>query len=177
MKLEKRSEGAEDAVPAQETTPSGQKNKPVIVYIMILFIVAFLLMALSLLMHQRSNAEVIGTLRDSVTSLQQVQSIQDKNIQLQEDLNDAQDTIESLTDDISGCRDTIDQQALEIQALESLYVLQQEYAAQDYDGCKETLQTMEDQKLSVLLPVKASEDGVTSPADRYQQLKEAVLSH
>ena len=36
------------------------REKPVVIYIMILFIVAFLLMALSFLMHQRSNSEVIG---------------------------------------------------------------------------------------------------------------------
>lgn len=62
MKLEKRSSGAEQApaTDSQETTPKGKK--PVVVYIMILFIVAFLLMALSFMMHQRSNSEVLGEL-------------------------------------------------------------------------------------------------------------------
>ena len=52
MKLEKRSSGEAEEQPIQEQ-PSGKK--PVVVYIMILFIVAFLLMALSFFMHQRSN--------------------------------------------------------------------------------------------------------------------------
>ena len=66
MKLEKRSSGAEQAPAAdsQETTPKGKK--PVVVYIMILFIVAFLLMALSFVMSQRSNREDLGQLHDSV---------------------------------------------------------------------------------------------------------------
>ena len=60
MKFEKRSgDEAETPSSAPEETPSTGK-KPVVIYIMILFIVAFLLMALSFLMHQRSNSEVIG---------------------------------------------------------------------------------------------------------------------
>ena len=55
MKFEKRSGDAETPAPAPEDTPSTGK-KPVVIYIMILFIVAFLLMALSFLMHQRSNS-------------------------------------------------------------------------------------------------------------------------
>ena len=62
MKFEKRSgDEAETPSSAPEETPSTGK-KPVVIYIMILFIVAFLLMALSFLMHQRSNSEVIGEL-------------------------------------------------------------------------------------------------------------------
>ena len=50
MKFEKRSGGeAEAPSPAPEDKPSGKK--PVVIYIMILFIVAFLLMALSFLMY------------------------------------------------------------------------------------------------------------------------------
>ena len=63
MKFEKRSgDEAETPSSAPEETPSTGK-KPVVIYIMILFIVAFLLMALSFLMHQRSNSEVIGELQ------------------------------------------------------------------------------------------------------------------
>ena len=70
MKFEKRSgDEAETPSSAPEETPSTGK-KPVVIYIMILFIVAFLLMALSFLMHQRSNSEVIGELQDSVTAMQ-----------------------------------------------------------------------------------------------------------
>ena len=77
MKFEKRSgDEAETPSSAPEETPSTGK-KPVVIYIMILFIVAFLLMALSFLMHQRSNSEVLGELQDSVTAMQEVQATQD----------------------------------------------------------------------------------------------------
>ena len=62
------------------------------------------------------------------------------------------------------------------EALLALYQLQQQYSAGDMDGCLETLQRMDDEGLVDLLPDDRPE-GVTSPADRYQQLKEAVLNH
>ncbi len=96
MKFEKRSGGeAETPSSAPEDTPSTGK-KPVVIYIMILFIVAFLLMALSFLMHQRSNSEVLGELQDSVTAMQEVQTTQDALLDLQNQLDDAQDTIDEL---------------------------------------------------------------------------------
>ena len=68
--------------------PKKNDKKPVVVYIMILFIVAFLLMALSFLMHQRSNSEALSELRNSVTAMQEVQSFQEKIIDLQEQMDE-----------------------------------------------------------------------------------------
>ena len=78
MKLEKRSDGQGEPNPDRqpETAPTGKK--PVVVYIMILFIAAFLLMALSFFMHQRSNTEALGELQHSVTAMQEVQATQEK---------------------------------------------------------------------------------------------------
>ena len=77
MKFEKRSgDEAETPSSAPEETPSTGK-KPVVIYIMILFIVAFLLMALSFLMHQRSNLRGAWGAQDSVTAMQEVQATQD----------------------------------------------------------------------------------------------------
>lgn len=88
MKFEKRSgDEAETPSSAPEETPSTGK-KPVVIYIMILFIVAFLLMALSFLMHQRSNSEVLGELQDSVTAMQEVQATQDALLDLQNQLDE-----------------------------------------------------------------------------------------
>ena len=80
MKLEKRSSGEAEETPLPQE--ESHSKKPVVVYIMILFIVAFLLMALSFLMHQRSNTEALGKLQSSVSAMQEVQVVQDKVIQL-----------------------------------------------------------------------------------------------
>ena len=52
MKFEKRADGG-DVTPSPETPDTGKK--PVIIYILILFLAAFMLMFLSLLAHQRRS--------------------------------------------------------------------------------------------------------------------------
>ena len=177
MKLEKRSSGGEgDMPPVQEEKPA--KSKPVVVYIMILFIAAFLLMALSFLMHQRSNTEALGQLQNSVSAMQEVQANQEKIIELQEELNDAQKALEAQEDEAKvseeEAKEELLQAQLDTQALLSLYTLQQQYSAGNYDACLATMQRMEDEGLIARLPKENAE--VTSPAQRYAQLKEAVLN-
>ena len=179
MKLEKRSSGGEgDMPPVQEEKPA--KSKPVVVYIMILFIAAFLLMALSFLMHQRSNTEALGQLQNSVSAMQEVQANQEKIIELQEELNDAQKALEAQEDEAKvseeEAKEELLQAQLDTQALLSLYTLQQQYSAGDYASCMETIQKMEAAGYWTLLPEK-SEENVTPPSVRFQQLKEAVEAH
>lgn len=171
MKLEKRSSGEGDIPPVQEDKPA--KSKPVIVYIMILFIAAFLLMALSFLMHQRSNTEALGALQNSVSAMQEVQTYQERVIQLQEELSETQDALEDMETAAEQTQDDLLHAQSETQALLALYTLQQQYSAEDYTACQETIQEIEAAGYDTLLPEKA-ESGVTSPAVRFQQLKAAV---
>ena len=171
MKLEKRSsEGEETPLPQEES----QGKKPVVVYIMILFIVAFLLMALSFLMHQRSNTEALGQLQNSVSAMQEVQAVQDKVIQLQEELDKAEDEMDGLNKQLHEKDAAVADAAKDTEAMLALYTLQQQYSAGNYDACLATMQRMEDEGLIARLPKENAE--VTSPAQRYAQLKEAVLN-
>ena len=61
------------------------------------------------------------------------------------------------------------------QALMALYNLQQEYLTGNLDGCLLTLQEISDQHLDELLP-STNTEGVTPPAQRDQELKEAILN-
>ena len=65
---------------------------------------------------------------------------------------------------------------LKADALLALYTLQQQYSAGDYDACRRTLQNMAEQGLQDYLPTD-SVSSVTSPAQRFEQLNEAVLNH
>ncbi|MFA6931448.1 MAG: hypothetical protein WCT05_14075 [Lentisphaeria bacterium] len=171
MKFEKRSSGAPEQELPEEQKASGKK-KPVVVYIMILFIVAFILMAISFVMHQRSNSEVIGKLQDSVTALQKVQSTQDENVRLQDDLKTAQDSCDQLQQELDAANTAAQASEDKATALYSLYLLQQEYAAGDFDACNQTISDMESNGLDKLLP--ADSQSVAAPAQRYLQLREAV---
>jgi uroporphyrin-3 C-methyltransferase len=175
LKLIKRSSGEPEQTPQEDSTQKNGGRKPVIVYIMILFIVAFILMAISFFMHQRSNSDVIGRLQNSVTALQEVQKAEDKNIQLQEQLDDANGQKETLQKELEEANSEKASATQQTAAMESLYILQQQYSAQDYSACEETITDMENRGLDKLLPAEI-DDQVTSPAQRYLQLREAVRS-
>ena len=172
MKFEKRSDGPEETTPAQDPAPTGKK--PVVVYIMILFIVAFLLMALSFFMHQRSNTEALGELQHSVSAMQEVQATQEKIIELQEELAQAQEDMTDLEEAGQETQADLEEAQDREQALLGLYTLQQQYAAGDLEGCRKTIEDMEDQGYDALLSQDTPAQDVTSPAQRFAQLKEAV---
>lgn len=181
--LERRRNPGEPVSPTPEEKPSPDSGgkKPVIVYILVLFIVAFLLMIWSLFSHQRSNTEAIGQLQGSLTAMQEVQELQDRVIQLQEELAETQEALETAREQLSAqSQETEDRRASaellthEIDALYCLYALQQQYLLRDFDGCRETIQTMEDGGMVKFLPDGGGAVDVTSPALRYRELKEAV---
>lgn len=174
MNLEKRNAGAPQQ-PTPETDKPARGKKPVIVYIMILFIVAFLLMALSFFSHQRSNDQAMVQLQSSVTAMQNVQAAQEKIIDLQDELAILQTQLRELEEKNEAAEQALtDAEAMQ-EALLSLYRLQQNYTNGDYAACKTILDEMEQKDKVALLPAESSQ-GVTAPQLRFQQLKEAVLA-
>lgn len=170
MKLEKRSEGG-PVGPAEGTAPKGKK--PVVVYIMVLFIAAFLLMAWSFVSHQRSNTEALGRLQSSVGAMQEVQELQDQVISLQKELAEAQEAIEALRDENAAQQAAVEELEGQREAMERLYTLQQQYSAGDYAACRQIIDAFESEGYADRLP-RLSDGSVTRPSDRYRQLKEAV---
>ena len=166
MKFEKRADGGE-VTPASSETPETGK-KPVIIYILILFLAAFLLMFLSMLSHQRSNTEALGQLQNSVSAIQEIQATQKRLDKTETERDEAKEELKVISDSISDLEKTS-------QALLALYNLQQEYLTGNLDGCLLTLQEISDQHLDELLP-STNTEGVTPPAQRYQELKEAILN-
>lgn len=120
MKLEKRSDGPEEPTPSQQTETPQTGKKPVVVYIMILFIVAFLLMALSFFMHQRSNTEALGELQHSVNAMQEVQVTQEQIIELQEKVDELEDRNETLEEDLEEATKQLDDTQNQLGALQAL---------------------------------------------------------
>ena len=158
----------------------GNENKPVVVYIVILFIAAFLLMALSSLMHQRDNSQALDELQSSVSAIQQIQDSQVMIIDLQEELAQTKKDLDTLEtqhkSELDTAQQQIDQQKQKLDALTQLYCLQQAYSGEQYALCQTILQTMEEQDLVTFLPTSSlsADDTITTPAVRYEQLKEAI---
>lgn len=173
MKFEKRADGGDVTPSSPESAETGKK--PVIVYILILFLAAFLLMFLSLLAHQRSNSEALGQLQNSMSAMQEIQATQEQVIDLQQQLSEQEKELKAAEEQAAAAEDSIAQLEKETDALLALYNLQQEYLAGNLDSCRITLQEISDQKLADLLPTTAPE-GVTTPAQRYQELREAILN-
>lgn len=173
MKLVKRSDGG----PVEpENTAESKGKKPVVLYIMVLFIAAFLLMAWSFASHQKSNTEALGKLQSSVTAMQ---GVQDRVLGLQKELDDAQDQIEDLEKDLSLREMELEAHDRQYTALARLYSLERLYRQENLAGCRELIDSMEAEDLVTCLRDKLSDSqqelGFTvSDRERYQQLKEAV---
>ena len=173
MKFEKRSGGG-PIEPEQDTVPKGKK--PVVLYIMILFIAAFLLMAWSFASHQRSNTEAIGRLQSSVTAMQ---GVQDRMLSLQDELEAAQAQIDELERQTELRDSEMEAYGRQYQALACLYSLERLYRQENLESCRKIIDQMEAEDLAVCLsdnvPLSERELGLTASArDRYYQLKEAV---
>ena len=168
MKLEKRSSGS-DVTP---DLPEEKGKHPVVVYIVVLFLAAFLLMAMSLVMQHRSN-QAMGRLEDSVSALQETQRVQDENLRLQKEIQDLTEELTKAQSDLAESESQLAEQGQAFQALNLLYQLQQEFSGRDYEACEKTIAALESDGLKDALSQEARE-GLTSPAQRYGQLKDAV---
>ena len=149
--LERHSDTGEPVSPPPEKNTGSGGKKPVIVYILVLFAVAFLLMIWSLISHQRSNTEAIGRLQGSVSAMQEVQELQEQVIQLQKELAEVKEQLE------------LEQEAAETAAA----------AARDEAFCfyyADNLRLLE----SLDAVSREREWSVTPPSERYLELKEAV---
>lgn len=173
MKLEKRSGGG-PVEPGEVPEPKGKK--PVVLYIMILFIAAFLLMAWSFASHQRSNTEALGRLQSSVTAME---GVQERVVGLQKELDEARDRIENLERDIALRELELEAYNRQDLALAGLYSLERLYRQENLASCRKIIDEMEEKDLVVCLSDTLSDSeralGLTVPnRERYRQLKEAV---
>lgn len=146
MKLENRTGQVPSPGEGPEETPSADSKKPVIVYILILFIVAFLLMALSLLMHQHSNTEALGRLNESIAAMKEAQDTQERIAELENELEEAnaaarqfQDANETSRNQASHAQHILEQTR---EAMDCFWQLDEAYVLENTDQCAELLAKM-----------------------------------
>lgn len=157
--------------PTDDGAKPGGGNKPVVVYIMVLFIVAFLLMALSFLMHQRSNSEVMGELRSSVSAMQELQASQERIDQLEQELEEAQAAADAFQDANETSRNQASHAEHLLEetqaALDWFWQLNEAFVRGDLEQCRTLLETMNvnrEAPLSDYLPQDSA------AAERYREI-------
>lgn len=192
MKLKKRSADACQAPQTAETAHSSRGRSHVLIYILILFIAAFLLMTLSFLSHQRSNEQVLGQLHTNVSSLEKLQSALEENVRLQEQVDVQKFQLEELrkelalsesaqsqlTEKIAALEIALAQQQKELEtlqktasAVDALTQLQQQLLSGDSAACRKIITDMETAGLDKLLPSSPTIPGGISPQQMFQQAK------
>lgn len=159
----------------------GGRNKPVVVYIMVLFIAAFLLMALSFLIHQRSNTETLGVLQSSMSALQDLQESQSRIEELERALEEARAAAADLQNAGEAARNQAaaleDKLSRTVTAMSWFCQLNEAYALGDAERCRTILQRMEEGAPSPLyeqLPREAGGVEGPVPYDRYLEIRSAL---
>jgi len=175
LKLEQHS--AETSKPTQTPPPSPDRKRPVLIYIMILFIAAFLLMAMSFLMHRRSNEQVLGELHTSVNLLDDYQQALETNNQLTKQVSQLEEALSATKDaqsqssaerdtarlELDAARQQLSALQQQLAALEALAKAQALYQSGDYTACQAAISAMETAGQDKLLS--------TAALELFQQLK------
>ena len=161
-----KEEKEEKSVP---TIPA-DKQKPVYMYIAILFVAAAMLIALSLLMHRNSNEEVLGQLQSSVNAIEALQESQLQNIELQKEVSDLEEQLADLTAQAETDAKTAE-------ALQWLAIIEQQYSMEEYQTCFESIEKF---KLSGTVEYLPTDNDLTetavSPAERFADLDWAITN-
>lgn len=139
-----------------------KRQKSVYIYLVILFAVALLLMAYSMMMNKRTHQQTLAELRDSSSSLQNYM-----------------ERVESLEEQLARTEQERDAERLsgyewekKSTALAYLSDLEYQYREKEYEKCREIAKLME--PFAEYLPIASLSGGIPSPADRYKTICEEL---
>ena len=179
-------EHEEESIPLQHDAEheKPKKQQSVLIYLVILFAAAFLLMALSYLMQRRSSDATIEDLRESVTAMQSVGDIQTQNENLRQQVADLEAQLEEAQRELDGMRDILNTMTVReeklTQAMDLFWQIDEAYVRGRWTLCRELIGRMEDvsagSALKEYLPRESTTDNERfSPADRYQEIYDEVM--
>lgn len=176
----------DDSIPLQhdaEHEKPRNKQQSVLIYLVILFAAAFLLMALSYFMQRRTSDATIEGLRESVSAMQSVEDIQAENESLKQQVADLETQLyqaEQELEDLQTQKDHLTMQQEQLtKAMDLFWQIDEAYVRGRYSLCRTLIQQMEDtaagSPLKEYLPKESTTDTDRySPADRYQEIYDAV---
>ena len=167
------------------------KKVSVMGYLAILFAAAFLLLLLSYFMQQRANQQAISGLEatssnafDSINNLiaekdrltDQVEDLEGQVAGLQEQLEDSQSQL-SIAQDAAENAQTAQHSAQNaLEAMDWFWRIQRQFSRGYYTDAHNMMEEFEASGLPQYLPQEAltGREGDPSPAQQYQELKEAL---
>lgn len=180
-------EHQEEVQPESEASPtptrrtSSKKRAPVFTYLAILFVAAFFLLALSYFMQQRTMAESLNGLKDSVSAMGRAETLQTENIALREQLDALTQEKEALTVERDSLSDALTQaktaaetQAQAAQAMDWFWQIDEAYVRGRYQLARNLMEKMDDALVAALPKESVTDTGRFSPADRYAELYNAL---
>lgn len=176
----------------EELRPAQQRRRrqSVVLYITILFAAAFALLLMTYAMDQRRNSETISNLTSSVTDLKEyvsgmrsAQDLYEENIDLLEQIDRLEDRIAALEQDQTALQSELtgtaaDKLYLETQldAMDWFWQINEAFVRGKYSSVRKLIVQMEEAGLDQKLPqVSVTDNGRFSPADRYQEIYDAVF--
>ena len=162
-----------------------RKKNPVLFYLVILFAAAFLLLLMSYFAQQRANQTELDNLEASSSSaietldqiLQERDSLKEQVSGLETQLAEAQsraDDLEKLNENLTATQEQL------TRAMDLFWQIDEAYVRGSYSLCRELIAQMEDTSsgsaLKESLPRESTTDNNRfSPADRYQEIYDAVM--
>ena len=154
---------------------------PVLVYILILFIAAFLLLVVSYFMQQRNNAEMISGLKESASALQSIENLQAEKDDLANQVAALEEQNELLTDmnreqneTITSLTDHLSQTEKEAMAVDWLRQIQTLYAMKYYKAARALITEFQESGLDSYLPTESVVSDRGSPAEDYATILDVL---
>lgn len=161
---------------------ASRKPRSVMNYLVILFAAAFLLMLLSFLMQRRANNETIEGLKQSVSAMQSVNSLQEEKVALETQTDTLQKQIADLENQIDNLKtlnqklsSSADEQTESANAMDWFWRIQREVSRGRYSSARALVDEFHSTDLEAALPTDhpADPDG-PSPAEQYQKILELL---
>lgn len=170
-----------EEAPAPARRSRSKKRAPVFTYLAILFVAAFFMLALSYFMQQRTMAESLNGLKDSVSAMGKAEALQTENIALREQLDALTEEKEALTterdnlsDALSQAKTAADTQAKAAQAMDWFWQIDEAFVRGRYQLARDLMEKMDDTLVAALPKESVTDTGRFSPADRYAELHNAL---
>ena len=159
-----------------------KRQRSVVHYIAILFAAAFVLMLLTYLMDRRQNEAMVDSLNQSLTGLQEslsdqtsLQDIYEDNMALLDQVDQLEEQINQLTQENQDLTQQLSEQEKSAQAMDWFWQIDEAYVLGRYSMCRTLIQALEEGGLASYLPRESiTDNGRFSPADRYQEIRDAL---